>query len=269
MKCDVCGTKIPIAESTCPNCGYRVKKDVVQSFDASNKTHEHIRTQSTKTYVKPNIPDMSMFQTPKWIIGIAVAFVVAVIIMTVLPLLLKSSRSSSDWSEMTFQEVIDLGEGEGTIELAQSSLEKVQNLMSNTLHIEDIYTHEYCSDYDDSVNASFSVQGYSQDVYYSVNYTYVDRELLSSELTISGTSQKSIKDLETLPMNKDIVTKLGDYMDIHNAYEYFDQGRLKLVKLKDYNDQYEYVHSQNPYVFIHEKVYSRNEFEYYCTISSR
>ena len=58
-------------------------------------------------------------------------------------------------------------------------------------------------------------------------------------------------------------------MDIHNAYEYFDQGRLKLVKLKDYNDQYEYVHSQNPYVFIHEKVYSRNEFEYYCTISSR
>lgn len=40
---------------------------------------------------------------------------------------------------MTFQEVIDLGEGEGTIELAQSSLEKVQNLMSNTLHIEDIY----------------------------------------------------------------------------------------------------------------------------------
>ena len=60
---------------------------------------------------------------------------------------------------MTFQEVIDLGEGEGTIELAQSSLEKVQNLMSNTLHIEDIYTHEYCSDYDDSVNASFSVQG--------------------------------------------------------------------------------------------------------------
>ena len=41
----------------------------------SNKTHEHIRTQSTKTYVKPNIPDMSMFQTPKWIIGIAVAFV--------------------------------------------------------------------------------------------------------------------------------------------------------------------------------------------------
>lgn len=273
MKCDVCGTKIPLGESICPNCGYRVKKDAVTSFDASQQSHEHIRIKSTKRKASTHIPftmtDMSSFQTPKWIIGIVVAFVVAAIIMIVIPTFSQYSDNFNDWSEMSFQEVIDLGEGEGTVELAKSSLEEVKNFMSHTLQLEDVSSHEYCSHYDDSIQASFSVYGYYNDVYYSVNYAYDNKQLLSTDLMVSGSSQESIKDLEVLPMDKNIVTKLGEFMNIQDVYESFDQGRLKIVKLENSEDEYGYSHSESPYIFINEKVHSANDYEYYCSVSGR
>lgn len=272
MKCDVCGTKIPLGTYECPNCGFRYKIENTQNFDVKSSTHEHIKT-SSQSYTRLNAKRSKSLNQKNAIIIVSTIFISIIMMMILIGVavsifsdLSDGTYLNNDFEDMTFQEVIDEGYDDGTVEMTKKHGEDLKEFMIDTLGTNQLYVDEYCSQYDDTINASVSIEGSKDDIMYQMRVSYYAGKISNTEMKISGDAKKSIIEYENIPIHKEIVNQMGNYIDVSDAYERLNTARFQMVKDTETKDRKFYLSESLPYVYISESYYNL-EYGYYCSIS--
>lgn len=285
MKCDVCGTKIPLGTNECPNCGYKMKTSSVQSFDASGKTHEHIQSQKTPSYhatklndvivntkrkIRPSHVKKSKFSGFK---ALLIAVIVLVMVGNIaVPIFINnigdhfSSEEVGNFDDMSFQDIIDEGYDDGTVQKALDERIKTEEFVSNELGLEDIQIHEYCDQYSEELYTSFYVEGSYKDVLYQIKCSKSSNTQSHYEMLISGSSSQSVRDIDHFPLDEDITNKIGEYIQVYGAYNLISSNCLNMEKDNESEDRYVYSRYENPYMYLSESHYS--EYHFYFSVSN-
>lgn len=285
MKCDVCGTKIPLGSNECPNCGYNVRREHVRSFDASGDSHNHIRAEKKSSYhatmlnnVKVNQRrNVHSTQVKKASFSIFKIIFVVFLVMTLVgtiavPMFMSSmpdffTEYEDDVLEgMTFQEIVDEGYDDGTISMALQEKEQIEEFMQNKLLLKDISSQEYCNQYDDEIYATFWVEGTYENVQYKINCSLDHGNVSGYDMQISGSHDRSVREQDKLFLDETITNEIGNYIQVDNAYEFIDSNRFKMVKDSESEDRYIYVDSQDYYIYLSESQFG-NEYLFYCSIT--
>ena len=277
MKCDVCQTKIPIGSRECPNCGYKVRNDTTQVYDASGTTHEHIKTPKIKPRKKVQGLDVVVRKEKQTRIKNIVTAVITIISVLsivfgsiVIPFLSDyfSDESSSykTYDDMTFTDMIDEGlDQNNTISDIQEYAISLKEFLIEQ-GIEEIDENEYCSTFDDQLTANYNISGYKNDIRYSVEISFNSDQGLSSQgLTISHNSDKSMRK-DGMAFSKEDVNPIGDYLNIPDIYDIFENSRLKMTKDKDEENHYVYSDYEDLSIYLSEQYYERENpyyFNYY------
>lgn len=281
MKCDVCGTKIPIGSNECPNCGFKYGKNSFSTYDASGDTHEHIRvTPKRPSFSKVSKPHYKPLKTYAHRNGNnrhvrAVMLIVIVVFLmsaasAIIPIFLNDIsfdwNGSDDYTDMTFQEVIDEGYDDGTVEMALEAQEELVSLLEDKLGLENVYTDEYINEYSRGMYANITVSGDKDGYDYSVGTSFEANENLKREVTITWSGDKSIRDTRQFEMDQDVLDVLGDYIGI-DIYQEASLNRKNMTL--DVNDENRYVYSRyDDYdIYLSESLYS-DKYHFYLSIGN-
>lgn len=283
MKCDVCGTKIPIGSNECPNCGFKYGKNSFSTYDASGETHEHIRVTSKKPiFHKPSKPQYRPLKVnaPKnlknnQIKGMLIVVIVVFIFMSassiMIPIFLNDFSfdwySSGDYDNMTFQEVIDEGYDDGTVEMALEEQEELVSLLEDKLGLENVDTDEYINEYSSGMYASITVSGDKDGYYYSVDSSFEAGENKKRGVTISWSGEKSIRNTRQFVMDKDVLDILGNYVGV-DIYQQASMNRKNMIADEDDENRYVYSHYDDYDIYLSESLYG-DKYHFYISIGNR
>lgn len=210
MKCDVCGTKISVGSHECPNCGYKYDQ-YASHYDMASATHEHIQYSSKRSI------DVNRMKRVIGLVG-AVFGVACLVISFALSMFL------GDKDALTFQDAIDKGYDNGTIELA---LEAEKEIVKTTSKYEP-QIHEYYFKENDRVSAQLSVLYLIDDIEYRINHFFENNREITKRFEIKGYTTQGIQNKDKL-INKDLVSLIGNYFGYDYAYEDFNEMRLFLT----------------------------------------
>lgn len=278
MKCDVCQTQIPLGSDECPNCGYKIRENHVQTFDASGVTHEHIRVPKAKPTKRTQKTDYNQHRKKGRTMRTVVIFIVVIISVVtmvcggiIIPIMMSSdifndNESYHTYEDMTFTDMVNEGiDKNDTISHIQDYAESLKTFL-NKQGISDLSENEYCSAFGDRLIANYHVNGSKNDILYSVEVTFTSDEGLSNRgLIISYSSEKSMRKGNVL-FSKEDVNAIGDYLDISNAYDILNNSRTKMKKDKDNENRYVYSDYDDLSIYLSEEYYDRKEpyyFHYY------
>lgn len=271
MKCDVCGTKIPLGSYECPNCGFRYKNENDQSFHTVSSTHEHIRVpiRNKTTYSTPKKTGQNLGERLR-IIKILMIFTMSMIIIgafvfSIMTVPVKYN-SYNELENMTFEEILDAGYDDGTVKKAMEKYEEVKELMIDSLGTNEFYTDQYCDQYEDYIYASFTIEGMKDGVTYGIRCYFNGEQENHYELNISGSSKISIMECSEMPINKDIVNKIGNYIEIDDAYEQINRARLEMTYEPGSDNRKVYQSYLDLSIYLSESQYM-DEYGFYCSLT--
>lgn len=259
MKCDVCGTQIPIGSNECPNCGYKYRTSSTNTYDASSQNHQHIKTGYEKT--KPTY-QKSSYQTKQYhfpikalAISLGSIFSIIFILLIIIPFIfgiiegIKEITNSSIFEQTIEEGYID----DGTVSMALKEENQLVDLFTNQMMLEDIEIDEYVND--QASYASVCVDGFDNEDYYALTANYCENQCVGREITIIWDSKESIRQGE-VSVNRDLWNQLAEYTGM-DAFEYFNKYRTQMI-LED--DEYIYSDSNKYDILISET----KENGYYC-----
>ncbi|MEG0452397.1 MAG: hypothetical protein RR558_04960 [Coprobacillus sp.] len=275
MKCDVCDTKIPIGQHQCPKCGYKMPIKKVGTYNINSASHEHIKstqyssqkrsssyTTQSQTDLKSTINEMK--KNPKvgfdylkkypapnigkpFIFLIVIFMVFGVLVPTVVNVFNQINRNA--YEDYTFQEVIDKGYDDGTVQLALNYENEMYQLYEK-LGIKEITREEYCRD-EEKIDANVYIEGYYEGVLYRISTSFKDKKIYSNNLFIYGDSKKSIVD--EFQGDKTIIEELGKKMNIDSIVDDIENGRKSMVEgEEEQRDMLVYQHA-DPYIYLTER----------------
>lgn len=271
MKCDVCGTKIPLGSYECPNCGFRYKNENDQSFHTVSSTHEHIRVpiRNKTTYSTPKRTGQNLGERLR-IIKILMIFTMSMIIIgafvfSIMTVPVKYN-SYNELENMTFEEILDAGYDDGTVKKAMEKYEEVKELMIDSLGINEFYTDHLCDQFEDYIYASFIIEGTKDGVTYGIRCYFNGEQESYYDLNISGSSKISIMESSEMPIDKDIVNKIGNYMRIDDAYEQINRARLEMTYEPGSDNRKVYQSYLGPSIYLSESQYM-GEYGFSCSLT--
>lgn len=247
MKCDVCGTQIPIGANECPNCGYKYRISSTNTYDASSQNHQHIKAGHEKT--KPTYRNVS-YQTKQHhfpikaiTISIGVIFSIIFILLIVIPFIFGIIDGIKEiTSPRVFQQTIDEGYMiDSTLSMALEEENKIVDLFSYQMGLEDVDVDEYVSDQTSHAYASVCVDGFDNEDYYALTSHFYENQCIGREITIMWDSEESIRQGDVY-VNQEIWNQLKEYTGI-DVYDYFHKYRTQMVLENDeyiFNDSYVY-----------------------------
>lgn len=273
MKCDVCGTKIPLGHHECPNCGYKLNGKYASVYDASSVNHEHIRgTEKRKSYIPPKVniefaKQLSLGQN-KYSTLITVFVVILFIIGLMLMVVPRYMNQMNPSNRMTFEEAINEGyDNDGTIEYALSQEDEVFSYLSS-LGFQNVSIDEYLdNEYGD---VTIVLYGDYDKEGYSLQFSYNQNTCVERYMSMSFQSEVGLRRSGELVINKEIFNQISEYMGVGETTQSIETmiPQMILMEKRDHDDptKYNYTIEGNPYISITEDYYSDTNI-YYNNVS--
>lgn len=275
MKCDVCQTNIPIGSNSCPNCGYKIKKEHTSVYDASGNHHNHIQIQSH--YVQSRINnalDQPSHERVKIISKIALIVIVISIVVGLISSLFITFMSVNDSSndsieneysplsltDLSYQEVIDSNEDDdGTVEMTLAFEEDIVDYLESHDY-QYIEVDELVDKADSGLSTVTYIESDKGIYHYSIIVYYSETEFMSLELAISGSFDEEINRNEFL-IEEDDIKDIAEYVGMDSAYSLMEDAHSKMKK----NDSGYYYsdNSQGIDVYMSERYYTVGDPFYY------
>lgn len=261
MKCEVCGTKIPIGTNECTNCGYKFKDSHINTFDISSKTHEHIQTQKVSQYNKSNRSR-----------GIITAIVIVFILMLLIPFSVSryifNNEINYHNNEDSFQELINQGYDEnGVIRQAVDDAQDAENYLRNNLKLNEVETNQdHYKDNGELRSYSFEVTGYKDDIYCGINYSYYQGKLESQNFFLLGNSTKRFYGSELSQQQESLVKSFGQFVGDNDVFHKIEQANQKMIKNEYQENEYifnDYI--DNVHIYLTERDEGESSYHYYIS----
>lgn len=271
MKCDVCFTNIPMGKDRCPNCGYKIRKKYVSSYDASGKTHNHIQTKSKymNSRVQHSLKQPSrekllfIVRTIMVIIGISIIIGCASAIFLSLNHIGENENvevvdMNPDLENLSFEDIVGNGyDYDGTVEI---TMEYKDDLLAylHEMNYSNIGVSEQAYDGSFGLETILYVDFYNHHYHFEVAIHHQQAELTKAELNISGKFETG---RNQLILKEDDVRAIADYIGIDSAYSLLCDFHKKMTKS---NDAYEYrSYTDELDVYMSEKYYNMKDPYYW------
>lgn len=268
MRCDVCYTKIPLGQKRCPHCGYIIPGNKVSSFDADSSTHEHIKTPRMKKIDINQYKNKAKPINKKNTTLITVVIAVVIVLSQVIPIgiatfenIFMSDNISTDYTNYTFEEVIDQGYDEdGTVQMAvdyenQFLLDLEKMGYTEVTVVESTYGSNYGRAY-------LTVDSEKNDIHYAVRLIFEDQQISEKEITYSGFI--SSYDRSSLAINQEDVEELANYIQKENVYERLVERHPLMIQDKDDKNAYKYSnYDEEDSIYMTEDISDIREGYYY------
>ena len=258
MRCDVCHTKIPPGSTTCPNCGYRVKKETTATY---------VQNQNTTSTSKRPQKSIPYKRIVKVILIVVVAFFLIKMLISIGSFIMAAHEETyveniTPEEDSPLQEYIDDGKDDGTAETALQYRDEIINLFDD-LDMEMIDQYENVYDYGQGVNASFNISAQKNNIEYTLRASFVQSSLTDQAVSLSWESEESIReqkpdlDVETIEVLSHQIQR--DMLDILDQYRTkLQQEDQSSYKINQYLDDYSVYLSESYYLHIYHYYYSVN-----------
>jgi len=271
MKCDVCGTKIPLGSRECPNCGYKYGTSHVNTYDASGEDHDHIQVKPKNVRYQSKsskqVNNRKQYKSSQILVRFFVICSVLYVFYGIISSNIELSNKEKIYNEeMTIQSAIDEGHDDGTLEMALEYEEELIDFADNILELEDIMVNEYVST-NYGVYASVSVSGYEGEGHYNIDATFNEATLASVSLTIYNSDQESMRTSNTLEKEKDLIEKFGSHYHQEQLFDRVLLASHQLVEDESDKERWIYNNKEDRSLYISEKYEDYSElYGYYIRI---
>lgn len=240
MRCDVCDTKIPPGADRCPNCGYRVRHSSTathtQTTSANYPEPEVFKPKrNKKIYIPRREKSRDRSQRTKastfrkYIIFI-VALIAVVQIAAVFIGNMVSDYESYNYTEIegeSFQEGIDNGDDDGTMQIALDYENDLKTFFSDDL-LMDVDVSESYDIYEDNYSAYVNVYGTDNVISLTASINFQNQEPYHQSITLSWNNQGTIREND-LNLDQAQIEKINEKfnIDIFGAIEEY-KSKLKV-----------------------------------------
>lgn len=271
MRCDVCDTKIPPGSDRCPNCGYRIRENSIATHSQAISTeYPEPKVFQTKRKRQSKINKQNLFNTRKQFSSYkkVLAFIILVSVVISFVGSMISKMSTNDYSENytshsgeSFQEAIDQGLDDGTIQMAMDSEDELKAFFNDELLMTNVDITEDYYEFSDSVSAGVNVYGYDDDFTFDLRLTYQYQQLTHQSITLSWNSEESIRK-NPFHLDSQKIEKINERFDV-DIEEIIEKYKSKMVV--DENDETVYVaseYNENNNIYLSESVNEKNYFIY-------
>ena len=241
MRCDVCDTKIPPGADRCPNCGYRVRHSSTathtQATSANYPEPEVFKPKrNKKIYIPRREKSRDRSQRTKastfrkYIIFI-VALIAVVQMASVFIGNIVSNYNSHNYTEIegeSFQEGIDNGDDDGTMQIALDYENDLKTFFSDELLLQDVEADENYYIYGDNLSASTNVYGSDDVINLTASISFQNQEPYHQSITLSWNNQGTIREND-LNLDQAQIEKINEKfnIDIFGAIEEY-KSKLKV-----------------------------------------
>ena len=240
MRCDVCDTKIPPGADRCPNCGYRVRHSSTATHtQATSANYPEPEVFKPKRNKKIYIPRREKtrnrsqrtkaFTFRKYIIFI-VALIAVVQMASVFIGNIVSNYNSHNYTEIegeSFQEGIDNGDDDGTLQLALDYENDLKTFFSDDL-LMDVDVSESYDIYEDNYSAYVNVYGTDNVISLTASINFQNQEPYLQSITLSWNNQGTIREND-INLDQAQIEKINEKfnIDIFGAIEEY-KSKLKV-----------------------------------------
>ena len=265
MKCDVCQTKIPLGQDTCPNCGYKMRVSHASAYDASGKTHNHIQVNKDYTRVRIRARNKSHKFKQIFMVVIVVSLIVPVTSFIVFILgNISTEEPSYQIQEEIYQQYIDDEYDDGTVEEALNfEQDFVQYLSDNDYS--DIFVKEELKEVNDSYATTTTIDCEKFGFHYTVQTIHQQENIENIQLNISGNIDSEI-DRDEFYIEEDQINEIADYIQLDDVYSLFKDSH---TKMKKQDGNYLYSESLDSlYIYMTEDDFDDSYYFYYGVIKT-
>ncbi len=261
MKCDVCQTKIPLGQDTCPNCGYKMRVSHASAYDASGKTHNHIQVNKDYTRVRTRARNKSHKFKQIFMVVIVVSLIVPVTSFIVFILgNISTEEPSYQIQEEIYQQYIDDETVEEALNFEQDF---VQYLSDNDYS--DIFVKEELKEVNDSYATTTTIDCEKFGFHYTVQTIHQQENIENIQLNISGNIDSEI-DRDEFYIEEDQINEIADYIQLDDVYSLFKDSR---TKMKKQDSNYLYSESLDSlYIYMTEDDFDDSYYFYYGVIKT-
>lgn len=261
MKCDVCQTKIPLGQDTCPNCGYKMRVSHASAYDASGKTHNHIQVNKDYTRVRTRARNKSHKFKQIFMVVIVVSLIVPVTSFIVFILgNISTEEPSYQIQEEIYQQYIDDETVEEALNFEQDF---VQYLSDNDYS--DIFVKEELKEVNDSYATTTTIDCEKFGFHYTVQTIHQQENIENIQLNISGNIDSEI-DRDEFYIEENQINEIADYIQLDDVYSLFKDSR---TKMKKQDGNYLYSESLDSlYIYMTEDDFDDSYYFYYGIIKN-
>lgn len=261
MKCDVCQTKIPLGQDTCPNCGYKMRVNHASAYDASGKTHNHIQVNKDYTRVRTRTRNKSHKFKQIFMVVIVVSLIVPVTSFIVFILgNISTEEPSYQIQEEIYQQYIDDETVEEALNFEQDF---VQYLSDNDYS--DIFVKEELKEVNDSYATTTTIDCEKFGFHYTVQTIHQQENIENIQLNISGNIDSEI-DRDEFYIEENQINEIADYIQLDDVYSLFKDSR---TKMKKQDGNYLYSESLDSlYIYMTEDDFDDSYYFYYGIIKN-
>lgn len=295
MKCDVCLTKIPIGQNVCPNCGFKMKSEHINLYDADSQTHEHIQVnkdylrnrintqindnvkakinarlnddiftkKTRKTYINPK------HSTKKDNTKIVASIVKKIVIVTILFTFIVTGFVIIGTTDFIFDDgfsISNIFNDDDTIETASQYKDNLINYLEENGYTDITIDKEENSQNDDSSTRAFcSISTKRNDISYNITTVHQHNQLRSINLTLYGHYDKSV-DIKKFNLKESAIEELAQYLEEENIYDILKDSHSLMKEEK--KNRYQYSIYDNPNIYMSEEYnsYSNPYYSFYYSI---
>lgn len=240
MRCDVCDTKIPPGADRCPNCGYRVRHSSTathtQATSANYPEPEVFKPKRNKKIYIPrrektrNRSQRTKASTFRKYIIFIVALIAVVQMASVFIGNIVSNYNSHNYTEIegeSFQEGIDNGDDDGTLQLALDYENDLKSFFSDDL-LMDVDVSESYDIYEDNYSAYVNVYGTDNVISLTASINFQNQEPYLQSITLSWNNQGTIREND-INLDQAQIEKINEKfnIDIFGAIEEY-KSKLKV-----------------------------------------
>jgi hypothetical protein len=278
MKCDVCQTKIPLGEDTCPNCGYKVRKSHASTYNASGRTHEHIHLEVNKTKKPLNF---------KWVTKLLTTFAIIIVVIGLIFGVITGINhleeyhisiddifgdEYNDYEDMSFQDVLDEdADKEDTVLKAQEQKQKIERYLYQNKYT-DLSTQEHVNALEDDLglNAYMYTTAKKNGYHLSIQVNFIHGKENSCRFIISG-DMKGSASKRKFQLKKDDIYGITQLLGIEESYQIFKQ-KHPLMKYDKKEKRYQFSNYDDIEIYMTEENSNnkdQNTYFFYYSIRKR
>ena len=248
MRCDVCDTKIPPGADRCPNCGYRVRHSSTathtQVTSANYPEPEVFKPKRNKKIYIPrrektrNRSQRTKTSTFRKYIIFIVALIAVVQMASVFIGNIVSNYNSHNYTEIegeSFQEGIDNGDDDGTLQLALDYENDLKSFFSDDL-LMDVDVSESYDIYEDNYSAYVNVYGTDNVISLTASINFQNQEPYLQSITLSWNNQGTIREND-INLDQAQIEKINEKFNI-DIFGTIEEYKSKLKVDEDDNTRF-------------------------------
>lgn len=285
MKCVVCDTKIPLGKYECPNCGMKLKKTSVVTYDSSGKGHDHIKVEekakipvqkevshSQKIKINKTVKtNQNRTRKPKTDVKmkrIVIAAVIAIVIYgifinVVASIIHQIGMGMSPFDNNLvgeFYSLDELYEQEEFSNLANQLIElKNQDVDNMTKRFNDVESEEVVYT-DDGVETSMYIYGEKSSVDYSLESQYAEDMLVYKAFAVRWTCDENEIGSQVL-LNKNDIVELCQEYNVNVDMKGLEQEFSSFINdIGDGGEDYSYSYDGDGYIVYMDAYYDSGDY---------